>query len=237
MPVPMHRQLTTFALVLASCGAAQAATLNATPHANDTRVDSVGGFQDLGDGTNWAGELLASTPDMSVSSIFIFDLPAIPVGEAVTAATLTLRLTNPGPSGYNIDLYGLTRTASTTPVGAGDYFSGANDASNAKLADNFATSLTPVGNVTLSNAALVGFLNLRYAAFGPGHDFSGNDDFVFLRLSKDAANAIYGYNPYGFASANSATPPSLSITTGVVPEPASLAMLTLGGLAILARRR
>jgi hypothetical protein len=221
---------------------AAAAVLNAAASGGDTRVDASGGSQDVGAFTNFVGELynFGNGTNTGIASVYVFDLPTIPVGEAIQDANLTLSLTQRGTSNYAVDLYGLQRTSSSTTVTAGDYFEGPADAANSLIVDNLADSTTLAGPLSASGATIASFVAQRYASFGPGHDFEGNDDFIFVRLNRDTTGPSAGYQPpYGFGAVNSqdsAVRPTLSITTAAVPEPTAIG-LTAAALAAVSMRR
>ncbi|MEM7627775.1 MAG: PEP-CTERM sorting domain-containing protein [Planctomycetota bacterium] len=192
------------------------------------------------------------------AGIFAFDLPELPTGEALTDASLQINVAFTqlddaftGSVPFEVDLFGLTRTSNTSAVLASDYFSG--DASSATdgllLADNAISSSDGNGAQAFDVAA---FLAAQYAAFGPGHDFSGNDDFVFFRFNAD--ESIFDPNnpnelrtdlsatatsTRGLTSANNGTVanrPALVITSEV-PEPGSMLLVGAGAVLIAGRRR
>ncbi|MBI4472902.1 MAG: PEP-CTERM sorting domain-containing protein [Acidobacteria bacterium] len=223
---------------------ATAVIYNITGDVNDATAQDHPPFDGVG---NFApGGLTATSIDVVglpdvVRRVYIvpFDLPALG-GETISAATATLVLRSNFAPNFNGDLYGLTRTSSLSDVVATDYFAGALDGGgNTLLADNFVTPLfgTDVNEPhSVSGAGLISFLDTQYAAFGGGHDFSGNDDFVFLRVSIDSTVPQPDGN-YTFFTADNTTAafqPLLTIETvpGPVPEPTSFALLGLGALLL-----
>ncbi len=183
------------------------------------------------------------------ASVFPFALPSL-TGQTIISATLTLGLRhkfNPNTSG---DLYGLTRTSATSPVVTGDYFAGVLDGANTLLMNNFVTNNFPVNGNTLfmnephsvSGAGLISFLTAQSTALGgPG--------FIFFRVSPDGielpSGTVVGFpsnDQYSFNAADSLTVgdflPFLTFETeSPVPEPTSFAMLGLGALVVLWRRK
>ena len=198
---------------LAMLGAtwSMADTYSVTGDVNDALVnhqdpEDGGGFY-VGDGTQPTLVAGRFQDIMDRTPVFPFDLPALR-GGTITSATLTLVLRHYLAATHNGDLYGLTRTNSSSAVLTNDFFEGALDGANTRLADNF---VTPSGTVywveephSNSGPGLINWLNAQYAAFGGGHDFNDNDDFIFFRVSPDTT-AMPDSVAYDFEAADTGT--------------------------------
>ncbi|HLL90771.1 MAG TPA: PEP-CTERM sorting domain-containing protein [Tepidisphaeraceae bacterium] len=181
------------------------------------------------------------------NGVFVFQLPSLGSQETTfTDATLSLRLVGTAAAGngnYTLDLYGLGRRATADVLGTDYYEGNTEDATDAtRLVDNFITPSTTTGTRSASVAALSAYLTAQYA------DGAGAGQYVFFRLNPDSAT-VPDQTPgadlrlgYQIATADNATVgnrPVLTYTadTTPVPEPTSLALLSLGGLAMVRRRR
>ncbi len=177
-----------------------------------------------------------------------FDLPDVNPTD-ITAATLQVQfnfMRNAdgfgNDPGFDIDLYLLGRTAADPSILGDDYFAGETDAANTELINDFITEAAEGGVFSYGETSLVTLIQNQYAAFGPGHDFGGDDDFIFFRMNSDTELSFLGSDNAGFLfsmndpdnAAAGDTLPTLSLD--VIPEPASVALLGLGGLALLRRR-
>ena len=116
---------------------------------SDGTAPSQGVGNDLRIGTTVA----SSTAPRLASAILPFALPAIPAGEQITSATLSLFVvgqaaTNQPTSLMNVDLYGLPIDPAPFDITNGRYFSGENDTALGvnKLQTDFLTSTTPRGD-------------------------------------------------------------------------------------------
>ena len=202
-------------------------------NARDTNNDGIG--DNTVDPSRLNVRAFNPTPNNIQVGVISFELAPLAPGETYDTASLTLDFLNvSGNPPYNVDLYGLTRSPTAGPGAiAADYFEGALDATNTLIADNFVTTATPTGSVTTdasANTNLVAFLNAN-ATTGPGQ-------FVLFRINNDADESGVnnrGYQFGGNAAGDDGNQPTLTFTT--IPEPASLALLGLGGLMLLARRK
>lgn len=182
------------------------------------------------------------------AAILVFQLPSIPVGEAITTANLGVywdadNMQSIGSLAGSTDtampkwcdLYAVRYSASSAiitndwgykaSVGVNDVllesqflYQDANVTMNATLAE---TSVS-------ADAALASWLTAQYAAGAVA------GDYIFLRVHamKDSGNA------WKVTSGDAATQkPLLTIETSVIPEPATVGMIGLGAvIAMLVRR-
>ncbi len=190
-----------------------------------------------------------TSPSRSTSGIMVFQLPAIPSGEVVTDASVSINFLNhqSGSLSNTIDVYGLGYRGSSA-ISANDHYVGTfnGDATDSwALHDDFLlavaftgaavdnTIYSTSGNVGTGSVSLLAYLEAQYTAGAEA------GDYVFIRLS--ASNPAVGQQNRVFIdSANTgsgATLPTLTLTTESIPEPASLAMAAFGGLFMAMKRR
>lgn len=177
------------------------------------------------------------------SSVIPFQLPDLGAVDLpfLTASFTFNYVSNTNIDGtelQNVDLYAirLSGSASSAPIGA-DFFLGAfgsDDTDAIALQDDIITPTSALGLATTdstANAGLVAYLNTVYDGG------NGIGDFVFLRLSLDAEADTN--ERFAFTSAEGgsegATHPQINFTA--VPEPSSAALLGLGVLGLMTRRR
>ncbi|MEM6332869.1 MAG: PEP-CTERM sorting domain-containing protein [Planctomycetota bacterium] len=157
--------------------------------------------------------------------VFAFQLPAIPVGEELVAADLRFSTvfdrSNP-QFGGDLEAIGV-RGSGTIQIS--DY-----QAAGTLIEDDaLFTGIADFSSHTLGGsgeAALLNYLTTNYQA----------GDFVFLRFTFDAAPPEGDY--YALFAHSSSAAPELQLTTEVIPEPASLALVAAGlGLTMTRRGR
>lgn len=170
--------------------------------------------------------------------IIPFLLPTLAFGEGFVDADFRDMLFGQNSTGFNADLYGLSRVNASSAIAASDFFIGALDATATLIQDNFFTPTspglgTPVNTDATGDLGLTAWLNVQYA----GGANAGN--YVFLRLNAD--DLPTGDNRYDILTqdAGGATEkPLITYTAGIVPEPSTLIMGIVGlGIVWCTKRR
>ena len=169
--------------------------------------------------------------------IIPFLLPTLGVGEGFVEADLRLMLFGQNSSGFNADVYGLTRVAATPDIAAGDFYIGPLDLSATLIQDNFFTTSspglgTPVNSDATGDANLASWLNTQY-------DNGANaGQYVFLRVGVDASpTGDFRYDVLTQNAGGATEKPLITYTPGVVPEPSTALLVGLAGLGVWGRLR
>ncbi len=226
------------AILVAAGVSADAAMFDVTSDPGDTTIglntEGVPGVHWNGATTMIIGDDNAQYGKDDVAAVAVFQLPDLG-GEAIESANLACRMTwgKYALSG-GVDVYA-TRYASSKSVIVDDYGWGQplTTGGGTLIQDDLivhageAQEMATFETDDAADAVLAAWLADAYA----GGAVAG--DYVFIRFNGDAQSA----NTFNLVSGNHTTemPPTLTITT--VPEPATLSVLALGGLAVLCRRR
>ncbi len=233
------QRLLALVVLLTAASFAAAAPITVNGELSDGTIKGSSGIDSTGSGYLQVGPENESHwfPDHSDggyrNGVAIWDVSAVPTNLQQAEVQFYLFGKQGSPS-YNVDVYVLGLDSTTFPG-----YVGPDDATQTKIADDLFTPSSAVSTAyesTGDSADLVSLLNSRttetYLYVRLSWDFDGtglglnqNDD-----LPGDVANTAYNVG-----SANSSKAPLL--VYDVIPEPASLALLGLGGLAMLRRRR
>lgn len=191
---------------------------------------------------------LAGFGEAPLNVVQSFQLPVLDPGLQFGSVTYSVPVSDfsfGSNQGLEVDLYALPAGSTSSPSFADGYYVGSvPDTTNATLiANSFITpsSTSGGGVVTLtdSGATLLNYLNAAYAGG------AGAGSYVYLRLSpkalpsSDGGYDIYSNNTGGRSEGGAETSavPTLTYTTAVVPEPATLALGVPACGVIAARRR
>ncbi|MEM6332191.1 MAG: PEP-CTERM sorting domain-containing protein [Planctomycetota bacterium] len=163
--------------------------------------------------------------------VMSFQLPVLAPDEVVVSASLSFQRTfNQGqPTGYTLDLDFIG--VDPVELAASDFEAPV----VATVADDF---VTPDDDGTPgTDPGFTGFFEIL--TFDVTSLISSNyadGEFAAFRITVDGDPVPAAFNGYNFAANNATVVPILTIET-VIPEPASLALVALGGVALLGRRR
>jgi len=218
---------------LALCAfASQADVITNALHADSGYMDSTGGTSAT---YTYAGSV---TPTSLVrSAVFIFELPTLSAGESISTAKLEVYLERedvhapPSGAGENGDVYAVRVNDALTKLSSDSFYGSDSDGSAGvlKIADNLVTPTSAVGSYNTGDSTTFGsWLAGHYTGVNP------NSTYAFLRISVDDV-PVGTHDMFRFSEVGDANPAQLIITT--VPEPATVGMLGLGGLIVLAARR
>ncbi len=179
----------------------------------------------------WVGQTTArvgfdTVTRMGSAFIAVFKLPALPAGETIKSASLSVNITvpqsvHPGDLDWNVDVYGV-RSSDTEAVLASDFFDGADDVKATKVIDNFVaikgTTPTAAGICDSGKSETFGvWLQTLYADGAP------KQKYAIVRLNPDVAFGDFKKGgQYQLSSKflqigtgdHAAVKPSLTITTG-----------------------
>jgi hypothetical protein len=196
--------------------------------------------------------------NFNLTSAYFFKLPALSPGQAITGADFAITeladtSTSAVTPGFNGDLYALGTTTVDPPANGvtestNYYFIGSGPAPTGTVViqDNFLVpaDFIPVGGSNavkstnaVGDAALLAYIKTLYLNQGTNGFVPGTSSLI-LRMNPDAGVAA-GVQRYSAASANNITPGVMlpTLTLNIVPEPSSVAILSMGllSLALYAR--
>ncbi len=189
--------------------------------------------------------LRSATGPSFASAILPFALPAIPAGEEIIGATLTVEVlgaTTNLPTA-NADLYGLPfDPGPAVDATSANYYSGPFSSTTTTgaeaLQDDYlviADASVP-GSTPKTSIDIQAYIESLYTAGAVA------GDFATLRISYDATPGLTG-NRYQVQAAGTTGPDPfadaafLTITTAPIPEPAMAGLALIGGVGVLLRRR
>lgn len=232
-------------------GGASAAMLEADPTSYDRITGERQNAGLIGYSVDSGSSLIGvtgSNGSRTYSNVVIgFDLPDLAPGQEITAATLTFRIAAAREAAaplQDLDTY-LLGDSDPTDNGAADFVQTPTDDDPSNI---FVGTLTEselagggdVGNDTFPDTDLNSFVSydLSPAALATLISFYGGDETpdqaeAYFRWNLDGPEGDFSLNRYVLDVAGDDTP-LLTITT--IPEPASLALLVLGGLCLMPRR-
>ncbi|WP_169334303.1 PEP-CTERM sorting domain-containing protein [Rubritalea marina] len=215
--------------MIALIGHIQAATLN-LDDVNAARTDDTD-RSGTGDTTIDTFLFLGSNGTVDFHPVIAFQMNGAGTGASITDADFSVTQTNFSPTFNLVDLV-VIRTSSTSDIVASDY-----EATGTSIMTGFAGGSAGAKSLDAGGqAALVSYLQTNWS--------EGDYVFLGLRGGSDStrpytATANDGYI-YGNASGGwtaGSTDAQLTVTTAAVPEPTATALLGLGGLTFLVRRK
>ncbi len=215
MKMKLNKKFVTLLAAGVTASSASAMTVAIGGDTSDAEATATGGVGAINNNTILAGSYYGAGP--GVAAVFAFQLPTLVAGESFSAASLDLNLTGiSGTPTFNGDLVGIRSNSSNAVLGS-DYSGGT------LLHDDYVTTASTAGSQVSDDFAA--WLNTQTAG-----------EFVFIRVEADidVSGGVGSFTGYNFTTANSGTP-TLNVT--IVPEPSSTALLGLGGLALILRRR
>ena len=225
----MEKALKALALLVAVAVAsvAQADTVNVVASADALLAEtSTAADNNFGAST----EFTVQNRSTDYEPIFRFDLSSVPAGQTITDVVFRIEAKSGSNNGGVFDVY-LFKTDTWTEGNKNNAAAGTGEVTWNSMAP------TPhyVGSVLANvNHPAAGVIDISSAALTAAvqSEFGGDKLITFVLIgpttSHDTAT-IYSREKAGF------TPPTLILTT--VPEPATMSLIALGGLAVLSRRR
>ncbi|BDS06544.1 hypothetical protein NT6N_15840 [Oceaniferula spumae] len=212
------------ALIASGAAASAASAATITADLSDAEATSSGGSGAGGNQTILAGVFYSGGPGLT--PVFAFQLPTLAAGETFDSATVTLSLDRfSGTPAFNSDLIGLTRIDASPAILGTDW-----NGPGTLLHDDFLTPASSLGANTSND-----FTSWLITQYDGG---ANAGQFIFIQADS-AGLTTGGTVGYHLDTANNVTVanrPVLNYTT-VVPEPSSAALLGLGGLTLIMRRR
>ncbi|HOF18773.1 MAG TPA: DNRLRE domain-containing protein [Phycisphaerae bacterium] len=190
------------------------------------------------------------TTSLTANAVFAFDIPAVLSGKTIQSVTLTLTANsaNAGARGGTFEVYELRRVFSEayaswtnySRVGvAGDMLPWTTPGAGSTTEDRYNTllsSLSPTTTEIRSASSVYDFVgNSSFASAVSGK--AGNTLYLIVQLAADELtdSDVTQMRIYSGEVATESYRPTL--TVNYVPEPVSMALLGLGGLGLLTRRR
>ncbi len=236
--------------MLAMASAATAAIYTPDIASKDTIVgdrqsggSALGYYADSGGGT--IGTTGGNGTRATLNAVIGFTLPTLGAGETIDSATLTYRMAGAREQSNGIkdlDVYLLGTSdpdnsgtslflgASSDPNTANKFIARAGEADTETINNNSPTFVAPDYTLTFTlPAGVLGSLQSFFTGNTP------NQTEAFFRWNLSAGISLNNLNRWSIDT-DGADAPILTINT-IVPEPASLSLMGLGGLALLRRRR
>jgi hypothetical protein len=208
----------------------------------------------------------SGTTPGGITSVFFFQLPALSPGQSIDAATFGVSVladsaTSATTPTFNGDLYalGVINSITKTAAEAENFFYVGDTAQSAlanplggpvqRLGDNFLVPSEFVANGGTPNAQsqdITAYIQNLYAN-PAANGFTPGTSYLALRINPDAGIstgtqrytlAFQGTGPAPAGNGGAGTDAQRpQITLSIVPEPSSLGLLAVAGLAALRRRR
>ena len=250
---PLWSLLLSLALVSIAQQRASGDTAQLIPSKDNTLYENTAGSVSNGAGpTLYAGKTGSNNSYLLRRSLLGFDVSSIPAGSIVTDASLTVRVTRTnGALAETFTLHPLTAdwgegASNAGAPGGGGALSQTGDATWIHRFYNTSTWAAPGGDFLSAASASQSLAGLGSYTFSSPQLAADVQDWLddpadnfgwILRGNEALADGTLGAKE--FASSEHATTsfrPTLTVTY-IVPEPATLAPLVIGALALIRRRR